>query len=122
MTPHSMNTFRDILESTRRDAATSAWERARRASSLRHLAVARGDRHGARCLSQIKKDAIRLVAFVLPEHLKITLDSDKHIGLISVRFDGHGRLHLPADSDLLAGSSIASLQRFANARSLLPTG
>ena len=93
-------TFREIVESTRQKAGLAAWERARQASTLRHLAVARRDCRGARRLSQMKKDAIQLVAFVLPEQLHVTIDSDKHIGLLSVRLDGHGRLHLPADSFL----------------------
>jgi hypothetical protein len=95
-------TFREIFEAARQEAAISAWERARHASSLRHLATARGDRRGARRLSEIKKDAIRRVAFVLPEQLIVTLDADEQIGLLSVLLKGHGRLHLPADTDLPA--------------------
>ena len=50
----------------------------------------------------MKQDAIRLVASVLPEQLKITLDADYQVGLLSVRLKGHGRLHLPADQLHLA--------------------
>jgi hypothetical protein len=100
MTHPPAATFREILESTRHAAGISAWERARQASSLRHVATARGDRRGARRLSELKKEAIRLVAIILPEQLKITLDSDQQIGLLSIQLKGHGRLHLPADTDL----------------------
>lgn len=91
-------TFREILESSREQAATSAWKRARCASRLRHLAVARGDRQAARRLSELKREAIRLAAFVLPEKVKVTIDGDYHVGLVSVCLEGHARLHLPAGS------------------------
>jgi len=92
------STFRQILETTRQQAAASAWQRARQASRLRHLAAARGDRRAARRLSQLKKEAIRLAAFVLPEQVKITIDDDNQIGLLSIQLRGHGRLHLPPGS------------------------
>ena len=91
-------TFREILESSRHQAAASAWERARQASSLRHHAAARGDRQAAHLLSQLKIEAIRLAAFLPPEQVKVTIDGDNQIGLLSIRFQGHGRLHLPATS------------------------
>lgn len=92
------STFREILESSRQQAAASAWERARQASSLRHAAAARGDRRAADLLSHLKREAIRLAAFVLPEQVQVTIDGDSQIGLLSIRFQGRGRLHLPAAS------------------------
>ena len=47
-------------------------------------------------LSQLKIEAIRLAAFLLPEQVKVTIDDDNQIGLLSIRLQGHGRLHLPA--------------------------
>ena len=90
-------TFRGILDASRQEAAAAAWERAQVASRLRHGAAARGNWRDARRLAQIKRDAIQLVASILPDGLKVTLDSEFQIGLVSVRFEGHGRLHLPAD-------------------------
>jgi hypothetical protein len=46
----------------------------------------------------LKKEAIRLAAFVLPEQVKVTIDGDYQVGLVSVSLQGHGRLHLPAGS------------------------
>jgi hypothetical protein len=91
-------TFRQILTTTREAAAISAWDRAQYASTLRHAAVARGNRRAARRLAEIKHEAIRIAALVFPEQVKITLDTDYQVGLLSIRFNGHGRLHLPADS------------------------
>jgi len=93
---HPRSTFRDILDASRQEAAASAWERAQVASRLRHDAAVRGNWRDARRLAQIKRDAIQLVACILPERLKVTLDSEFQIGLVSVRLEGHGRLHLPA--------------------------
>lgn len=92
--------FRQILQATREPTAVTAWQRARIASNLRHLAASRGDRRSARRLSWMKQEAIRLVASLLPGELKITVDSDNHVGLVSVRLTGHGRLHLPANSSI----------------------
>jgi hypothetical protein len=90
-------TFREIVETSREEAAVSIWERARLASRLRHAAAVQGNRRAARCLSKMQQDAVRLAAVVAPELLNTTIDSDYHVGLVSVRFEGHGRLHLPAD-------------------------
>lgn len=100
MTTLTRTTFRQILRATREQAALSAWQRACIASNLRHLAASRGDRRSARRLSWMKQEAIRLVASLLPNQLKITVDSEHHVGLVSVRLKGHGRLHLPANSSI----------------------
>ncbi len=99
------STFREIFEATREQAAIHAWERACLASRVRRVAAARGDRRAARRLSKMKSDAIQLVAIILPEKLKITLDSDYQVGLVSVRLKGHGRLHLPANFEVRAHPS-----------------
>ena len=111
MNAHHRTTFREILEASREEAAFSAWERARTASRLRHAAQTCGNWRAARRLSQIKRDAIQLVAFILPEQLHVTLDSDHHVGLVSVRLQGHGRLHLPANSSIGQAPASSSLSR-----------
>jgi len=111
MKTHDRKTFRQIVQATRQQAATSAWERALVASSLRHLAASRGDRQSARRLSWMKEEAIRLVALLVPDQLKITLDSDHHVGLVSVRLEGHGRLHLPANSSIRQDPAPSSVPR-----------
>lgn len=105
MRNHDGSSFREILSITRAVAAASAWERARQASALRHVAKVRGDWQAANRLAQMKKEAIRLVAFLVPEQLKVTIDSDNQVGLLSVRLDGHGRLHLPLDTILTTHES-----------------
>lgn len=92
-------TFREILQSTREKAAITAWERARVASQLRRIS-SQGDWRSAKCLSQIKQEAIQLAVTLLPEQVCISIDSDYQVGLVSVRFDGHGRFHLPANSSI----------------------
>lgn len=91
-------TFREILIQTRAAAAESAWRRATIASSLRRVLAARGDRRGAARLAEAKMAALRLVATLLPEQVKLTVDDDYQVGLVSIRWRGHGRFHLPADT------------------------
>lgn len=102
-------TFCQILEGSRRRCAESAWERAVRASELRH-AIADGGR-GREQLSQIKSIALRRVVELVPEHVTVTLDDTFQIGLVSVIWPGHGSLHLPADTDLSSSPSVHSLAR-----------
>jgi hypothetical protein len=85
-----------MMEATRPQAAGSAWERAQRASRLRHVALAKGDRRTARALSEIKKNAVKLAARLLPEAVEVAVDTDYHIGFLSIRFAGRGALHLPS--------------------------
>lgn len=103
MNAHHRTTFREIFESSREEAAFSAWDRAQTASRMRHVAQGRGNWRAARCLSRIKREAIQLVASILPEKLRVTLDSEWHMGLVSVRLEGRGRLHLPADVTIAKG-------------------
>lgn len=91
-------TFHEILECTRPQAAISAWTRARQASVLRHVAVTHGNKRAASVWSETKLEAIQRVAFLLPEQVTITIDSEYQVGLLSVSLEGHGRLHLPANT------------------------
>lgn len=94
-------TFRQIVESSRIDAAASAWSRAKFVSAMRHKAADAGRASTANRLSRLKTDAIRLVLSLVPEQVSVTIDDDYQIGLLSVRWPGHGRLHLPADTQLV---------------------
>lgn len=89
-------TFRQMVSDLRRDAAEIAWQRAVLASRLRHVAARSGRRRAARRLGEIKHRAIERVVELLPPELIVTLDDDFLVGLLSVRWNGHGRLHLPA--------------------------
>ena len=97
---HRNRTFRSILMETRRDAAVTAWERARRVSGLRRLTSGYGQSHAARQLAEIKRDAIRTAITLAPDEIVTTIDDDYQIGLLSIRWPGRGSLHLPADTQL----------------------
>lgn len=90
--------FRKILEASRLEAAAVAWERGRHASQLRHGVVRLGHYRAARLLGEIKTRCLTRAAEILPNEVTVTIDNDFQIGLISVRWAGHGRLHLPAGS------------------------
>ncbi|MCG3130420.1 MAG: hypothetical protein FLDDKLPJ_01177 [Phycisphaerae bacterium] len=90
-------TLRQIVSDLRRDAADNAWRRATLASRLRHAAAQMGQSRSSRVLGEIKRAALERVAELVPDEVGMTIDSDRHIGLVSVRWNGHGRLHLPAD-------------------------
>lgn len=100
MTSKNTLTFRQILETTRIDAAQAAWTRAKLVSRLRHGMADRGRGRTVRRLGQLKLDAIRHALSLVPERIKVTIDDDYQVGLISVRWPGHGNLHLPASSAL----------------------
>lgn len=93
-------TFREIAGESRLVAAERAWERAKLASSLRHHAKDEGRKNASLLLGRIKQAAITQALEVAPEKVRVTLDTDFHVGLVSVRWDGRGRLHLPAAVDL----------------------
>jgi hypothetical protein len=48
-------------------------------------------------MGELKARCVARVAEILPEQVRVTIDRDYQVGLISVRWPGHGRLHLPAD-------------------------
>lgn len=89
-------TFNEILENTRKQAAETAWDRAAEASRLRHLLRANRKFAAARSCGEIKARALQLAASLLPESVRITIDGDRHIGLLSVRWKGRGCFHLPS--------------------------
>lgn len=104
-------TFRQCLDETTKEAAEAAWHRAKLASKLRHAAVAAGRQRSARRLADLKREAIRHVLRLQPTGVQVTLDDNYHVGLLSIRWPGHGKMHLPTDTDLsfvAKESSIAS--------------
>jgi hypothetical protein len=93
-------TFRQILQESRVEAATAAWDRARVASRLRHDLAATGSRLAARLMGELKARCVARVAEILPVEVRVTIDDDYQVGLVSVHWPGHGRLHLPAGSPI----------------------
>jgi hypothetical protein len=91
-------TFREILDQSRVETAAAAWERARLASRLRRSLALLGKPRSARLLGALKACCLDRVADILPGEVRVKIDSDFQIGLVSVRWPGHGRLHLPAGS------------------------
>ena len=99
MTPERL-TFRQILDETRVESASSAWERAQLASRLRHSYARLGNRRAAQLIGEVKARSLNRVARIIPGQVRITIDHNFQIGLISVRWPGHGSLHLPAGSQI----------------------
>lgn len=93
-------TFRDLVEQTRKEAAGRAWERAKLASSMRHYAALTGQRRAARALASVKRRAVTRAMSLLPGEIRVSVDEDYHVGLLSIGWRGHGRLHLPAHTQL----------------------
>jgi len=94
-------TFRQIVEDSRIDAAETAWSRARVISRLRQQECKAQHRRSANRLAQLKADAVRLALSLAPEQITVTIDDDYQVGLLSVRWPGHGRLHLPPNTRLV---------------------
>ena len=90
-------TFQLICESSRHEAAEAVWRRAGQASRLRHVAIAQGRPRTARRLASLKRDAIRQVLRLNPKTVHVTVDPHD-VRLLSVRWPGHGKLHLPASA------------------------
>lgn len=88
-------TFQDQLKALRWDNAGRAFQRGRLASELRHCAAAASQRRTARVLSQLKQDAVRAALAIAPDLVRVGLDDDLHIGLLTIAFPGQGRMHLP---------------------------
>ena len=89
-------TFREIVDESRPQAAQQAWERAKTTSAIRHHLRDRRRNSAARHLGRIKHAAISRAIELAPEQVRVTLDTDFQVGLLSIRFNGRGRLHLPA--------------------------
>ncbi|GFO81276.1 MAG: hypothetical protein A49_09030 [Methyloceanibacter sp.] len=56
-----------------------------------------GRTRSARLLGDVKRTAITRAIQLAFDEINVSIDSDRHIGLVSVRWAGQGRLHLPAD-------------------------
>jgi hypothetical protein len=97
MTVKNQSSFRQIRESARKQAAESAWSRAEQASAFRHLMVSQRRFAAARRFGEMKEAALKLAVSLLPEQVTVTIDDDYQIGMLSIRWKGHGRLHLPPD-------------------------
>ena len=101
-------TFATTLEETRIGSAKIAWRRARAASALRREANKICRFQTARDLSIIKVASVRRTFELAPELIRIAIDDDLHIGLLSVRCNDGSRLHLPAATDIGAWGSVTS--------------
>ena len=88
-------TFAQILERSRGESAGAAWDRATLASRLRRIAKRQRQPWAARALSKVKVRSVCRAMEILPAAIRIHIDDDYQIGLLSVRWDGHGWLHLP---------------------------
>lgn len=88
--------FREILAEVKNASIERAWNRARLASQLRRSATQAANHPGARALSDVKVRAIERVLELGGDEVRVGIDGDHHVGLVSVRLVGKGRLHLPA--------------------------
>lgn len=93
--PSHRPTFRDHLEALREENAARAFTRGKLASDLRHYAAARSQRKSARTLSRLKQSALRAAVEIAPHVVRVGMDDEFQIGLLSIVFPGRGRLHLP---------------------------
>ena len=93
-------TFKELLRETQEDAASTLWAKAKLASDLRHVSRTSGGWWQARTLGRLKKKHVRRAIELAPAQIRVTIDDDYQVGLLSVRWEGHGWLHLPADSQL----------------------
>jgi len=101
-------TFATILEETRIGSARIAWRRARAASALRREANKMSRFRTARALSIIKVTSVRRTFELAPEVIRIVIDDDLQIGLLSARCNDGSRLHLPAATNIGAWKSVSS--------------
>ncbi len=91
-------TFRQQLELLRVQNAARAFERGQQASELRHCVAQTTHQETARALSRLKQAALRTAIAIAPDAVRVGMDDDFHVGLLSVVFPGRGRLHLPPTS------------------------
>ncbi len=90
-------TFAETLENTRKLAAESAWNRASVASSLRRCLKNTRNFRAQLLLGFLKKEALRIAVNLNPKEIIVGIDDDYQIGMLSVRWKGHGRYHLPME-------------------------
>ena len=93
-------TFAEILAAARPAAAAAAWDRARKASKLRHAAFKSGRWHASKRFAGAKADAVRRAVRLAGERVRVSIDEHYQVGMLSVHFRGRGRLHLPAGTPL----------------------
>jgi hypothetical protein len=93
--PGKRPVFREVLEATREQAARNAWTRAKLASAFRHHCMQHHQVGAAKHLAEIKRQAIARVIELVPRRVRVLVDRDWHVGFLSVRWPGRGRLHLP---------------------------
>lgn len=98
----SRMTFREIVDETRTEAAGRAWDRARLASRIRHAIRDSGRIRGTYALGELKRAAISRAIELAPDRILVSIDTDFHVGLLSIRWNGHGGLHLPAATEFPA--------------------
>lgn len=92
--------FQQMVEDSREDAAERTWAKAKTISGMRHAALKSGKRRQAKALAAIKARLIKRTIEILPDQVKIAVDDDYLVGLLSIRWKGHGKLHLPAATQL----------------------
>lgn len=93
-------TFRQMVEDARQGAAEKTWEKANAVSAMRHAARKTGNRRQAKALAAMKVRLIKRTIELVPDQVKIAVDDDYMVGLLSIRWNGHGKLHLPATTQL----------------------
>lgn len=96
--PARHRTFQDHVQALRLENAARAFSRGKLASELRHCAAAAAHRNSARALGRLKRDALRTAVDIAPDFVRVGIDDDRHIGLLTIAFPGKGRLHLPITS------------------------
>lgn len=94
------NTFQRIQHDSARDAALRIWDRAKHAGRMYHLLRQQSRYEQALKCAEIKESCLRRAIRLLPDEIKVSIDSTYQIGMLSVRWPGHGALHLPADVQL----------------------
>lgn len=92
---NNRQTFEEMLEQCRIQSAHRLWQKARRASQLRHLTIQRGGDKSAALLSSVKNRSVYKVIELAPEKVRFDIDDTYHVGLMNVSWSGDGRLHLP---------------------------
>ncbi len=81
-------TFREIVASTRRDAARSLFLKAQEASRLAKIA-----RRGRGRLYHLKHIALAEALRIAPDMFRLSIDTQRCIGLDVIRLDAHNALH-----------------------------
>jgi hypothetical protein len=67
---------------------------------MRQYAATTGQHRAARALASIKRRAVTRAISLMPGVIRVSVDEDYYVGLLSIGWRDHGRLHLPANSQL----------------------